>query len=79
MKGTEMNTDIVIYLATLFGLFMGWLPAAIAYRRKTVKNNKAHKAELAETFKYAFDGGWDAALMNPNEVKKAYQFYFVAK
>lgn len=71
-----MNTDIVIYLTLLFGLFMGWLPAAIAYRRKIVALRKLHRAQDKATFHYAFAAGWDASLESPMRVKNKYEELF---
>lgn len=67
-----MNTDTIVYLTFVIALFLGWLPAAIIYRRKYVALKKSHRADLDNTWHDGFTSGWEAALNSPYDVRTAF-------
>lgn len=66
------NLDIILFLAALTVLFVGWLMARIEYQRKLV----ALRKEIATEWHAGFDSGWKSALKDPISVKEAYEYHF---
>lgn len=67
-----MNTDLAIYLMFLLGLLMGFIPAAVIYGRRYYILIKQMRYEYED----GYNAGMDAALQNPENVRKAYIYHF---
>lgn len=72
-----INTDLAIYSMLLFGLFWGWLVAAIVYRRRTIKERTHFLKKMQSAYLTGVtDGrmaGYEQALEDPTSVQCAYR------
>ena len=63
---------VTALICSLLGIIVGYRLARAKNARKLKKMERKHIAANHELHSDAFMAGWDAALMSPNTVRKAY-------